>query len=200
MTVPMPESVAPVPIPEGLAEMVPGARLAELLEEVPFAQVSGHDTVDVLRAAYRLACHYRTVFLEALLETGLREPFSHDTVARVETPGEFASEEARAALCWSRTRADSTFALAFDVIDRLPMLGQAMLAGDLDEPRARAFTSWTVGLTDEQAAQVCAQLLPEAPGLTVGELIDRIKRLAIAIDPEWAERRYKEKVGARSTT
>ncbi len=197
MSVPTPGTAAPVPIPEGLADMAPGPRLAEMLANIPLAQVSGGDTVEVLRAAYRLACHYRTVFLAALLETGLREPFSQDTVSRVETPGEFASEEARAALSWSRTRAGSTFALAFDVLDRLPMLGEAMLAGVLDEPRARAFISWTVGLTDDQAAQVCAQLLPEAPGLTVGELIDRIKRLAIAIDPEWAERRYKEKIRGR---
>lgn len=197
MSVPTPGTEAPVPIPEGLAEMAPGPQLAQVLAEIPFVQVSGHDTVEVLRAAYRLATHYRTVFLAALLETGLREPFSHDSVARVETPGEFASEEARAALSWSRTRASSTFSLAFDVLDRLPMLGEAMLAGELDESRARAFLSWTEGLTDEQAAQVCGQLLPEAPGLTVGELIDRIKRLAIAIDPEWAERRYKEKVRGR---
>ncbi|MFW6092240.1 MAG: DUF222 domain-containing protein, partial [Actinomycetota bacterium] len=197
MSVPTPGTEAPVPIPEGLAEMAPGSQLAQVLAEIPFSRVSGHDTVELLRAAYRLATHYRTVFLAALLETGLREPFSHDSVARVETPGEFASEEARAALSWSRTRADSTFSLAFDVLDRLPMLGEAMLAGELDEPRARAFVSWTEGLTDEQAVQVCGQLLPEAPGLTVGELIDRIKRLAIAIDPGWAERRYKEKVRGR---
>src|SRR5690606_24608894 len=78
-----------------------------------------------------------------------------------------------------------------------PALGEAMLAGVLDEPRARAFVDWTSGLTDAQAAAVCDQLLPEAPGLMVGELIDRIKRACLAIDPDWAGKRYREAVRTR---
>jgi hypothetical protein len=77
------------------------------------------------------------------------------------------------------------------------MLGEAMLAGRLDEPRARAFIDWTSGLTDAQAATVCDRLLPEAPALMVGELIDRIKRACLAIDPHWAEKRYREAVRTR---
>jgi hypothetical protein len=77
------------------------------------------------------------------------------------------------------------------------MLGQAMYAGDLDEPRARAFTDWTRCLSGDQAAQVCFQLLPQAGGWTVGALIDQIKRAALAIDPAYAERRYNEAVGRR---
>nr|WP_281352416.1 HNH endonuclease signature motif containing protein [Phytoactinopolyspora alkaliphila] len=127
----------------------------------------------------------------------MRQPGSADGLARVEHPGEFAAEEARAALVWSRMRASATFAFAWDVHQRLPMLGEAMYAGVLDEPRARAFVQWTTELTDEQAAQIIAQLLPQAPGLLVGELIDRIKRAAIAIDPDWAERRYRRAVKGR---
>jgi hypothetical protein len=77
------------------------------------------------------------------------------------------------------------------------MLGEAMLRGELDEPRARAFVDWTQGLTSAQAGEVCDRLLPEAPRLMVGELIDRIKRACLAIDPEWAEKRYRESVRTR---
>jgi hypothetical protein len=159
--------------------------------------VSGHDTVEVMCAEYRQMCRQQARFYRAVLETGLRKPFSITTVERLTVPGEFAAEEARAALVWSRARVERTFGFALDIFGRLPVLGEAMLAGALDEPRARAFVDWTAGLTDAQAATVCAQLLPEAPGLMVGELIDRIKRACLAIDPDWAEKRYREAVRTR---
>ncbi|MEV5740568.1 DUF222 domain-containing protein [Microbispora rosea] len=186
-----------VPIPDGLTMTPPGAELAGLLAEVNVERVSGFDTVEVLKAAYRQVCHDRAWFLRTLLEVGLRDSFSGDDVVRLEVPDEFGPDEARAALVWSRRRADSTFELAWNVHRRLPILGEAMLAGILDEPRAVAFVRWTVGLTDEQAALVCDQLVPQASSWTVGELIERIQRLALAIDPAWAERRYAEAVRRR---
>ncbi|XVQ84416.1 DUF222 domain-containing protein [Microbispora siamensis] len=186
-----------VPIPDGLTAIPPGAELAALLAEVNVERVSGFDTVEVLKAAYRQVCHDRAWFLRVLLEVGLRNSFSGDEVARLEAPDEFGPDEARAALVWSRRRADSTFELAWNVHRRLPILGEAMLAGTLDEPRAVAFVRWTLGLTDEQAALVCDQLVPQASSWTVGELIERIQRLALAIDPAWAERRYAEAVRRR---
>ncbi|MBE3007817.1 DUF222 domain-containing protein [Microbispora sp. NEAU-D428] len=175
----------------------PGAGLAALLADVTVERVSGFDTVEVLKAAYRQVCHDRAWFLRVLLEVGLRDSFSGDEVARLEVPDEFGPDEARAALVWSRRRADSTFELAWNVHRRLPILGEAMLAGTLDEPRAVALVRWTLGLTDEQAALVCDQLAPQASSWTVGELIERIQRLALAIDPAWAERRYAEAVRRR---
>ncbi len=186
-----------VRLPGGFGTLAPGPALGAVLAEVPVRRVSGHDTVDVMAAAYRQACHAQSVFLRALLETGMRRVHSGDGVARVESPGEFAAEEARAALVWSRRRADSTFEFAWQVHERLPMLGEAMEAGVLDEPRARAFVQWTIGLSDDQAAQVIAGLLPVAGGLLVGALIDRVKRAAIAVDPGWAERRYRAAVKGR---
>ncbi|HEX6231889.1 MAG TPA: DUF222 domain-containing protein [Jiangellaceae bacterium] len=187
----------PVPVPEEMAVAPPGAVLAGMLEDVEIEQVSGHDTVTVMLAEYRLMCRQQARFYRAVLETGSRKPFSLTTVQRLAVPGEFAAEEARAALVWSRTRAERVFGFALDIFCRLPVLGQAMLAGELDEPRARAFVDWTTGLTDAQAETVCAQLLPEAPALTVGELIDRIKRACLAIDPDWAHKRYREAVRTR---
>jgi hypothetical protein len=168
-----------------------------MLEDLDIETVSGQDTVEVMLAEYRQLCRQQARFYRAVLETGLRKPFSINTVERVSRPGEFAAEEARAALVWSRSRAERAFGLAQDIFCRLPVLGEAMLAGTLDEPRARAFVDWTAGLTDAQAATVCDRLLPEAPVLMVGELIDRIKRACLAIDPDWAEKRYREAVRTR---
>lgn len=98
---------------------------------------------------------------------------------------------------WSRTRAGTTYALAHAVCVRLPALGKAMKQGELDLPRAKAFVEWTEGLTDAQAARVCQLLLPRAAGWTVGELVDEIKRACLAVDPEWAERKYRNAVRQR---
>ncbi|NEE03617.1 HNH endonuclease signature motif containing protein [Phytoactinopolyspora halotolerans] len=187
----------PWPVPQGLDAVPAGADLLAMLEDIPIAGVSGRDTVEVMKAAYRQATRDRALFLLCLLETGMRVPGSADTLQRVQVPGEFAPEEARAALVWSRSRAGRVFGFAYDIHHRLPMLGQAMLAGVLDEPRAQAFVSWTDGLDDDQAGYICAFLLPDAPGLTVAELIDAIKKAAIAIDPEWAEKKYRKAIRGR---
>lgn len=185
------------PFPTALSSMAPGPELAAALAEIDVATLPGFDTVTVMGAAYRQSCHERAVFLRALLETGLREPGSGANVLRASEPGEFAAEEARAALLWSRRRASDTFALAHDIFVRLPRLGEMMLAGELDEPRAVAFTTWTRDLDDVHARLICDELLDEAARLTVGALIDHIRRLAIALDPDWAERRYRSAVAER---
>ncbi|MFF4124806.1 DUF222 domain-containing protein [Microbispora rosea] len=177
--------------------MPPGAELARVLADIDVGRVSGFDTVEVLKAAYRQSCHERARFLYALLEVGLREQFTGDRVVRLEVPDEFAPDEARAALVWSRRRADSAFDLAWNLHRRLPVLGEAMLAGELDEPRAAAFIRWTGGLTDAQAGWVCEHLIGRAPAWTVGQLIEHIQRLVLAIDPDWAEKRYREAVRRR---
>src|SRR5688572_30756108 len=96
----------PAPIPAELAAVPPGAVLGGLLEDIDVEQVSGYDTVEVLCAEYRQLCRQQARFYLAVLETALRKPFSMDTVERAVQPGEFAAEEARAALVWSRSRAE----------------------------------------------------------------------------------------------
>src|SRR5690606_20873149 len=99
----------PVPVPEELAVVPPGAVLGGMLEDIDIERVSGQDTVEVLCAEYRQLCRQQARFYRAVLETGLRKPFSIDTVERVSRPGGFAAEEARAALVWSRARAERSF-------------------------------------------------------------------------------------------
>ena len=189
--------VSPVPVPDELSRVPAGALLAGVLEDIEIEQVCGYDAVEVMCAEYRLWCRQTARFYRAVLETGLRRPFSIDTVERVERLVEFAAEEARAALVWSRSRAEATIGFGFELFHRLPLLGEAMLAGQLDEPRARALITWTDGLDTEHAHAVCQQLLPKARTVTVGELIEQIKRACLAIDPDWAEKKYRAAVSTR---
>ncbi|MCA1820993.1 MAG: HNH endonuclease [Pseudonocardia sp.] len=112
-------------------------------------------------------------------------------------PDQFSADEIRAALVLTRRAAEAQFWLAHDLVARLPQVHAAMMAGILDEPRARVFSEWTTELSPEQARDVCATLLPRAPELTTGQLIDLIKKLAIAVDPDWARRRYEQALAER---
>ncbi len=112
-------------------------------------------------------------------------------------PDEFAADEIRAALVLTRRAADAQFWLAHDLLTRLPAVHAAMDAGVLDEPRARVLSDWTTGLDPAAARAVCSELLPRAPGLTTGQLIEQIKKLAVALDPDWARRRYEQALADR---
>jgi hypothetical protein len=120
-----------------------------------------------------------------------------DDLARITIPDEFAADEIRAALMSTRRAAEAQFALAYDLITRLPAVHAAMNAGLVDEPRARVLSEWTTELSGEQARAVCNAMLARVSKLTTGQLIERIKKMAIAIDPVWAQRRYEQAVSGR---
>ena len=184
-------------IPEGLAQVAPGPELAGLLAELKLSQLSGYDCVEVLKARYRQFNHERARLMATMVEVGLCGIGPDDELPRTAVPDEFAADEIRAALMLTRRAADAQFWLAHDLMTRLPAVHATMDAGVLDEPRARVFSEWTTGLVPEAARAVCAQLLPRAPGWTTGQLIEQIKKLAIAVDPDWARRRYEQALADR---
>src|SRR6266545_5060081 len=184
-------------IPEGLAEMPPGPELAAVLAGVDLSRLSGLDCVTVMRAQHRQATHEQARLLATIAEVGRCGIGPDDQLPRMDAPDEFSADEIRGALVWTRTAANTQLSLAWDLVSRLPQVFATLDDGVIDVPKARVFSDWTAGLTDEQARWVCEELLPHAPELTTGQLTDRIKRLAIAIDPEWARRRYEEAVRDR---
>ncbi|MBV9731035.1 MAG: DUF222 domain-containing protein [Pseudonocardiales bacterium] len=185
-------------IPEDLASIPPGPELAHVLVGLELSRLSGFDCVEVLKAQYRQANHERARVMAAMVEVGLCGPVPADEeLRRMAVPDEFSADEVRAALVLTRRAADVQFWLAHDLVTRLPAVHTAMDAGVLDEPRARVLSEWTIELHPETARALCAELLPRAPGLTTGQLIEQIKKLAIALDPDWARRRYEQAVAER---
>ncbi len=184
-------------IPEGLAEIAPGPELARVLAGLELSRLSGSDCVEVLKAQYRQANHERARVMAAMAQVGVCGPVPDDDLTRMVMPDEFSADEVRAALVLTRRAAHTQFWLAYDLVTRLPQVHAAMDAGMLDEPRARVFSEWTVELSPEQAGAVCDALLPRAPRLTTGQLIEQIKKLAIAVDPDWARRRYEQAIADR---
>ncbi|MGH3784317.1 MAG: DUF222 domain-containing protein, partial [Pseudonocardiaceae bacterium] len=181
-------------IAQDLASIAPGPELARVLAGVELSRLSGFDCVEVLKAQYRQANHERARVLSAMVEVGMRD--GGDDLSRI-APDEFSADEIRAALALTRRAAEGQFWLAHDLLTRLPAVHAAMDSGELDEPRARVLSEWTTGLSDDQAQAVCARLLPRVRKLTTGQLIEQIKKLAIAIDPDWARRRYEQAIAER---
>ncbi len=174
---------------EVLAELSPGPELAALLASVDLAAVSDVDIVDVLKARDRQGAHERAQFLRAVLATGLRS-----SAASGCGPGElgpYAWAEVRAGLMVTPNGAEGLLEHASELFVRLPVLGEAMLAGGLDESRARVFTNWMPGVPDVLARRVCEKLVAKASGWTTSQLRERIKRMLTNLDPEWARKRYE---------
>ncbi|MGH3793626.1 MAG: DUF222 domain-containing protein [Pseudonocardiaceae bacterium] len=178
-------------LPEGVAQLAPGPELGVLLAGVDIHAVTGSDLVEVLRARSRQLAHEQAQLLAAMAEVGLCDPAAGPgEVARLAQPPELAADEIRAALAWTRTAAYREYHFAHALLGRLPAVFAALDTGVICRSKAWLFTELCAELTDEQAQVVCDRLLPRAAGLTTGELGARIKKLAIALDPEWAARRY----------
>lgn len=177
--------------------MAPGPQLAAALSGIDVSRVSESDCVEVLKAHNRQLNHDRARLLTVMAEVGVRVPSPDDEVRRTAEPDEFAADEIRAALALTRRAADNQLWLAWGLRQRLPAVLAAMHNGTCDEPRSRILLDWTMELTNPQARAVCDRLLPQVDQLTTGQLIERVKKLAIAIDPQWARRRYEQAVTDR---
>jgi hypothetical protein len=184
-------------VPEGLAEIPPGPQLAAVLSGIDLARLTGFDCVTVLKARYRQLNHERAQVMAAMVEVGLCGIGPDDQPRRRAVPDEFSADEIRAALVLTRRAADAQFWLAYDLLTRLPAVHTALDAGLIDEPRARVLSEWTTELHPEVARALCAGLLPRVGELTTGQLIEQIKKLGIALDPEWARRRYEQALADR---
>jgi hypothetical protein len=186
-----------LPIPVGLADMPPGPELAAALAGIDLSRLGGLDCVTVMRAQHRQAAHEQARLMAAMVEVARCGVGPDDALPRMDAPDEFSADEIRGALVWTRAAANTQLSLAWDLCSRLAGVFATLERGGIDVPKAKVFSEWTSGLTDEQALEVCDVLLPEAPELTTGQLTERIKKLAIAIDPDWARRRYAEAVRDR---
>ncbi len=186
-------------IPEGLAEMVPGPELAVLLAGIDIHAVTGADAVEVLRARARQLSYEQAWLLATMVEVGLCDPDADaGEVARLPESPLYAADEIRAALAWTRRAADREHDFAETLVLRMPAVFTALESGRICRSKAWVFADLCADLTAEQAEVVCARLLPHAERLTTGELAARIKKLAIALDPEWAARRYASAVRERN--
>ena len=187
------------PIADAVASLVDipvGPGLAAALAPLDLKALSESQVVDVLKASYRQDNHDRAQLLAVLNEVMLRSAAGWE-VPDDQWPGQLGADEVRAALVFSRNAAEKLCMFAEDVVRRLPDVQQAFASGVLDQPRVWVFSSWTCGMSEEHTKAIVAALLPRAPQLTTAQLIQEIQRFAIALDPDWARRRYERALKGR---
>jgi hypothetical protein len=74
---------------------------------------------------------------------------------------------------------------------RLPRVGAAFSAGDLDRRRVGVLIFETIHLSIAEARKIADRLLPDAPSMTTGRLRAAIRRLCLEADPGDSAARYE---------
>jgi len=82
-------------------------------------------------------------------------------------------------------------------LEELPAVAAALRAGEVDRTRAVVLLQVCAFLSVEHRVKLIDELLPVAGTIPAGTLRARAQRMAIALDPEWAERRYVDAVRQR---
>ncbi|WP_267900917.1 HNH endonuclease signature motif containing protein [Actinomadura craniellae] len=86
---------------------------------------------------------------------------------------------------------------AWLLVERLPAVWRALRAGAIDAARAKVMVHETRALAEPFARRVAAQVLPQAPELTTGQLAYRLRRLVLETDPDAAKDNYILRVAER---
>ncbi|MEN8233543.1 MAG: DUF222 domain-containing protein [Actinomycetota bacterium] len=182
-------------IPSGLDEMEPGPFLAIVLSGIDPDTLSGFDRITVIRARTRLVSHYAAELYGDM--AGLVDSFRHEEGCDRQSAAEGAAYELRAALRLTRRAADVELSFALDLRDRLPRVLDALSKGLIDQRRARTIVWQTTHLDDEEARAVVDRIIDQAPSLTTGQLMARIRKLCTEVDPGAALQRYRESIADR---
>jgi len=153
---------------------------------VEASTMRGAEAVAVMRGCFHRRNRGTADLLRAMHVAGRA---TAGTGARRALLDDFSGDEVAGALGWSRSMASRWLDLADDLVSRLCEVLTAMDGGALDDAKARVVSEWTRDLSDDHAHALCADVLPWAPGLSVGALIERIQEVAVALDPDWAARR-----------
>ena len=183
-------------LPDGLAKMAPGPELAAALSTVDRTGLRAGQRQVVLMAQARQVAHDQAQLMAdaialARIPWDGTEPITQDQA--------FDLEISRVA--WTLTMSERAAAklldLGTDLIERLPMVYQALLAGRIDYQRAWTISKALQLLPDDTARSIAESLLTEAERLTPVKLQARLALRAIKADPAWAKKRYKKGVSDR---
>lgn len=165
----------------------------ELAAEV--AAVADDALLDLLSVEWQRLCIQQARVWAVMAEIAARDPMP----GRGLDPDQLfdcAADEIRAELVLTRRGARAELEHATSVL-ALPRVAEAMTAGLIDRRRAIVLADACAGLSSEQVETLLDRLLPAASHSTPTGLASAAKRVAVALDPGWAERRYRQAVRER---
>ncbi|HVU90794.1 MAG TPA: hypothetical protein VHC23_01095 [Jatrophihabitans sp.] len=176
----------------------PGTGLGALLAAVRLADVPDEALLEVVHAQYRQLAYQQRQFWAALAELAHRVPMNLPDAEQwtPERVFDSAVSELTAELRLSRPSAERELDHAL-TLDAMPQVAAALAAGTLDRTRAVVLLDGCADLTEAHRAKLLATVLPDAATVTVATLKARVQRTAIALDPDWAERRYHQSLRQR---
>jgi hypothetical protein len=186
-------------ISDGLAQVPTGPELCALLPPVRLEAVPEERLLELLSAQWRQLSYQQAQVWAVLAEIASRDPMPNLPGGAGWTPEQIfdsAVDEVRAELRLTRRAARRELEHA-DAVTALPQVAQALAAGVIDRARAIVLADGCLDLTEAQQAKLLDELLPEAAAVTATGLAERVRRVAIALDPGWAERRYRAAVRER---
>ena len=155
--------------------------------------------LDQLTAESRQLAYQQAKLWQVMAEIAVRDPSPNLAPSTRWTSEQiFASavEEIRAELRLTRRAAQTELATA-DGVARLPQVMRALAEGRIDRRRAIVLAEGCLQLTDAQAGVLLGHLLPDAATVTATRLAEKVQTLAMALDPAWAEHRYRQAVRDR---
>ena len=188
-------------LPDGLADLPPGPRLARLLSTLDPARLNGWQLQVVLEAQNRQLAHDQARMLTVARELAHAAPCGpDDPPSRQAEANPFVGTEIAFALTWTEYAGDSLAEVATVCLDRLPDLHAAMLAGRADLPKVRLIVTELADASDEHAARVVTRLLPELHRCTTSQLRAMLRRLLLRLDPDAVRKRHTRAVADRAVT
>src|SRR5215813_8058540 len=163
-------------LPDGLAEMAPGPGLAVALATVDRSRLGGSDSITLAQARARQIAHEQAELLADLAEVARTDWHTPAGVySRMAGADEYSVDQIAWGLTWSVPAARAELGLAHDLINRLPAVYAALLAGEIDIFRARVFHEVLDDVDDLIATTIVARLIEPAAGWTCGVLRDRLQ-------------------------
>jgi len=186
-----------LPLPDGLAQMPPGPQLAAMLATVDRARLGGSALMDLVRARNRQVSWEQAQLLADVHELSRTPAVGPDSTDRLELPEEYAEVELAYALTWTDRAAAQLVGLADDCRRRLPAVHEALAAGRIDLPKAKAICQELELLDEHDARAVFDRVLPEVDQLTTGQLRHRLRRLVLSVDPDAVRKRHRKAVESR---
>ena len=190
----MQDTGAAVWVPEDLELRAPGPELGVLLAGIDRSRLSADEVISVARARARQVAYEQAQLLADVFAIGTNERVraaERDPMSWGTSRDGFAADEVATALTWTGMYSQTQLGLAWRVWERLPALGEAMCAGDLDLLRAKVLCDGLAGLDDlDVERRIVELILPVASRLTTGRLKARLARLVITADTRAAKKRY----------
>src|SRR4051812_7711281 len=175
-----------------------GPKLAKRLAHVELGALPDEQLLDYVHAQSRQLAFQQEQFWASLAEVGRRAPVSFDPHEGWTAERRFDSAVAEivAELRLSRPTAEHELNYALDLQDQ-PRVAAALRAGELDRVKAIILTQACADLAEPHRQQILDAVLAAAATMRVSALKAKVQRIAIALDPGWAERRYREAVRER---